>query len=779
MKVTLDDIEPGDTVIAVLGAVGSGKSTFINAATESDVGGAPNDSFGEVQVSKCLISGTSTVFLEVPSCEELGKFLVFVSKWLEKASEMNLKISGVIYVHSINNINYALDSLPFLDSLDASCASSFRSIVLVTSMWGTGTNDIHSQRERQLITDNWKPILDRGSTAVRFLNTSPSALYILSNILPRCRGGTPASSIDPRYIQRIDAQPEDGHYPHVSLLAALIQASSFSVFVDSGVDVWNEAVRATLAIMNTPEVRLNPSAPVIMFTKQLQTSQGHRRLFCYIASYAAELLFAISEQVKAGMPYAEVADTVYNLNQRLLPLRKGPLPVRARRWPRSPQLALLKDCKLHIEATRQFFEEATLLGLQGVIDRIEARLAGRSLNEYEPSLTESQFSSLESFTSEYSRASVPHQDDGRSIPDLQHADRFLEVKYMAQTKGTLERLEALAISARLSIPFQSGPQTEGSIPQKMTVLQAHGFDRIAHLQQSINRVESFVKVGLANCAAAREPGSPKDTMSVVAPITAELASSNLRSSEKPPYPALPKLVFDARLLSHSSKNSPATPIRRKPNHTKIDQGSSRGSPVMHVDCTAYSPSLRTSFLKEDVSPLIQRQFIPSFSSLAPFIPEDSFTPTPTRWNPNLPPVDATLVNTSNPSLTSYTSQSHSNSITTHDKSEKLDVPRPFPSLGTPVSTSASDLVVNDANQPHIRTTPDGGSSPFSSLIGLYVDQLAETKEHFWHSCRETATVTIYVNQLLLVEGDHFHGAINGSSSVGGLGNVYYGMCHLR
>lgn len=45
---------------------------------------------------------------------------------------------------------------------------------------------------------------------------------------------------------------------------------------------------------------------------------------------------------------------------------------------------------------------------------------------------------------------------------------------MAQTKGTLERLEALVISARLSIPFQLGPQTEGSMPHKMTVLQAHG-----------------------------------------------------------------------------------------------------------------------------------------------------------------------------------------------------------------------------------------------------------------------------------------------------------------
>lgn len=72
-------------------------------------------------------------------------------------------------------------------------------------------------------------------------------------------------------------------------------------------------------------------------------------------------------------------------------------------------------------------QETTLLRLQGVIDRIEARLAGRSLNEYEPSLTESQFSSLESFTSEYSRASVSRQDDARCMPDLQHADRFLEV----------------------------------------------------------------------------------------------------------------------------------------------------------------------------------------------------------------------------------------------------------------------------------------------------------------------------------------------------------------
>ncbi|KAF9496870.1 hypothetical protein BDN71DRAFT_668256 [Pleurotus eryngii] len=344
---------------------------FINAATESD--GAPKDGYEEVQVSKCLVSGTPTVFLEVPSSEELGNLLVFVLKWLEKAAEMNLKIAGVIYVHSINNINYALDSLPFFATLNTGCASIFRCIVLVTSMWGTGTSDVHSRRERQLITDHWKPILDRGSTAVRFLNTRPSALHILSNILPCYRGGTPASSIGLRPSQRIGTQPENGHYPHVSLLAALIHASSLSALAGSGVDVWKETIRAALAIVNTPEI-----------------SQGHGHLFCYIASYSAELLFAISEQVKAGLP-------------RLLPLTKGTLPARAGRWPRSPQLALLRDCKLRIEATHQFFEETTLSGLQGIINRIEARLAGRSSNEYEPSLTESQFSSLENFTSEYSR----------------------------------------------------------------------------------------------------------------------------------------------------------------------------------------------------------------------------------------------------------------------------------------------------------------------------------------------------------------------------------------
>lgn len=84
----------------------------------------------------------------------------------------------------------------------------------------------------------------------------------------------------------------------------------------------------------------------------------------------------------------------------------------------------------------------------------------------------------------------------------------------------------------------------------------------------------------------------------------------------------------------------------------------------------------------------------------------------------------------------------------------------------------------NTNQANRRTTSGGGSSSFSSLFGLYVDQLVETKEHVWFSSREAALVSINVNSLLIVEGDHFHGAINGSNSVGGLGNVYHGMCHL-
>ncbi|KAL4263356.1 hypothetical protein AB1N83_005003 [Pleurotus pulmonarius] len=749
MKLTLDDIEPGDTVVAVLGTVESGKSTFINAATGSGIGGALEIGYGEVQVSKCLISGTSIVLLEVPSSEDLGKFLVFLSKWLEKASEMDLKIAGVIYIHSINNIIHALDSLPFLGSLDAGCASSFQSIVLVTSMWGTGTNNVHSQRECQLITEHWKPFLDRGSTAVRFLNTTHSALSILSNLLP-CNRGTPPTGCS----QRIDAQPENGHYPHVSLLAALLCASSFSSFGGSGVDVWKEAVRATLTIMNPPA-----------------TYQGHRYLFLYIASFAAELLFAISVQVEEGLSYLEVADTVYYLNQqltRLLPLTpKGALPSRSRRRPHSPQLALLKDCKLHIEATRQFFEETTLFGLQGVIDRIEARISGRSSNEYEPSLAESQYSSLESYTSQYSRGSVLHQDGAQWMSNLQRADRFLEIRYMAQTKGALERLEILVTSSRLSIPH-SGPQAEGNTPLKTTVVQAgsvslHGLNRIVHLQQSIARVESLVKVGLANCATVPLAPRPlKETVSDIAPITVEPLPSNIRS-EKPPYP---KLVFDARLLSHSPKNSPATPTHWKPNSTYVDKGSTRASPVIQFDCATYPSSLMTSFLEENG----QREFKPSFSSLAPFIPEDTFTATPTRC---LSAGDATSINKSNASLTSDTSL-RSNSISTHNNSNIFDIPRPFPIPGTPASTPYPVDNDDNVNQSPRRTTSNGTSSYLSSLIGLYVDQLPETKADVWLSNRETATVTIYVNQLFRVEGDHFHGAINGSNSVGGLGNVYHG-----
>ncbi|KAF4582715.1 hypothetical protein EYR40_002639 [Pleurotus pulmonarius] len=606
--------------------------TFINAATGSGIGGALEIGYGEVQVSKCLISGTSIVLLEVPSSEDLGKFLVFLSKWLEKASEMDLKIAGVIYIHSINNIIHALDSLPFLGSLDAGCASSFQSIVLVTSMWGTGTNNVHSQRECQLITEHWKPFLDRGSTAVRFLNTTHSALSILSNLLP-CNRGTPPTGCS----QRIDAQPENGHYPHVSLLAALLCASSFSSFGGSGVDVWKEAVRATLTIMNPPA-----------------TYQGHRYLFLYIASFAAELLFAISVQVEEGLSYLEVADTVYYLNQ-----------------------------------------------------------------------------------------------------------------YMAQTKGALERLEILVTSSRLSIPH-SGPQAEGNTPLKTTVVQAgsvslHGLNRIVHLQQSIARVESLVKVGLANCATVPLAPRPlKETVSDIAPITVEPLPSNIRS-EKPPYP---KLVFDARLLSHSPKNSPATPTHWKPNSTYVDKGSTRASPVIQFDCATYPSSLMTSFLEENG----QREFKPSFSSLAPFIPEDTFTATPTRC---LSAGDATSINKSNASLTSDTSL-RSNSISTHNNSNIFDIPRPFPIPGTPASTPYPVDNDDNVNQSPRRTTSNGTSSYLSSLIGLYVDQLPETKADVWLSNRETATVTIYVNQLFRVEGDHFHGAINGSNSVGGLGNVYHG-----
>lgn len=64
------------------------------------------------------------------------------------------------------------------------CGSkSLRNVVIVTTMWDTVSEELGAQRERELMTDTFKALLDEGAEMKRFNNGITSAREIISYIL--------------------------------------------------------------------------------------------------------------------------------------------------------------------------------------------------------------------------------------------------------------------------------------------------------------------------------------------------------------------------------------------------------------------------------------------------------------------------------------------------------------------------------------------------------------------------------------------------------------------
>jgi len=61
--------------------------------------------------------------------------------------------------------------------------SSLKNVILVTNMWGEVSEDVGEARERELTTNFFKPVLDKGAQLARHHNTTQSAYDIIRCIM--------------------------------------------------------------------------------------------------------------------------------------------------------------------------------------------------------------------------------------------------------------------------------------------------------------------------------------------------------------------------------------------------------------------------------------------------------------------------------------------------------------------------------------------------------------------------------------------------------------------
>ncbi|KAI0342626.1 P-loop containing nucleoside triphosphate hydrolase protein [Trametopsis cervina] len=182
-----------DVFIAVMGATGSGKSSFINLMSGSSlsVGEGLRSCTSRIELGKTFeLDGSRVTLVDTPGFDDTTvsdtEILKMISAYLSSSYQGGIKLSGVIYMHRISDIRIGGISRRNFGMFRKLCGDdSLKNVVIVTNMWGEVSREKGVAREEELKTDEllFKPVLAKGATMLRNYNTVQSARLILRQLL--------------------------------------------------------------------------------------------------------------------------------------------------------------------------------------------------------------------------------------------------------------------------------------------------------------------------------------------------------------------------------------------------------------------------------------------------------------------------------------------------------------------------------------------------------------------------------------------------------------------
>ncbi|KAH7400674.1 P-loop containing nucleoside triphosphate hydrolase protein [Phaeosphaeria sp. MPI-PUGE-AT-0046c] len=185
----------GDTVIAVMGVTGVGKSTFINHFSDEQtvIGHGLEACTGKVEVYPSTLPNKTKLFLvDTPGFDDTYRsdtdILKEIANWLSTAYEDKIKLAGIVYLHRIEDVRLGGAGMRNLRMFKALCGdNSLASVVLATTRWRNVDPDEGLLREQQLCSSPkmWKRMIDYGSKVMRQDRDEDSAYEILQYLLQR------------------------------------------------------------------------------------------------------------------------------------------------------------------------------------------------------------------------------------------------------------------------------------------------------------------------------------------------------------------------------------------------------------------------------------------------------------------------------------------------------------------------------------------------------------------------------------------------------------------
>ncbi|KAG2342299.1 hypothetical protein BDR05DRAFT_976483 [Suillus weaverae] len=168
-----------------MGVTGSGKSTFINIASGSNlpVSRSLESCTREVQTSRpFVVNGRVVTLIDTPGFDDTTRsdtdVLSMIAAYLSNAYEHGSKLAGVIYMHRISDYRMGGKSKGNFKIFRELCGeSSLKNILIVTNMWSEVKPEIGEAREVELASKDkfFKPLLEKGARMLRHDGTLESA----------------------------------------------------------------------------------------------------------------------------------------------------------------------------------------------------------------------------------------------------------------------------------------------------------------------------------------------------------------------------------------------------------------------------------------------------------------------------------------------------------------------------------------------------------------------------------------------------------------------------
>ncbi|KAI5989619.1 P-loop containing nucleoside triphosphate hydrolase protein [Pisolithus orientalis] len=189
-------IDPNTTVyVVVMGPTGSGKTTFINLASGSELrtGSGLESCTNEVQTSLPFkVGGKQVVVLDTPGFDDTTMtdtdVLKIISAYLVAMNKQGARLVGVIYMQRISDLKIGGSARRDLRMFQELCGEeAYENVIVVTNMWGTVSEEDGIAREGELASKDifYKPILDRKGRMMRHDNTQKSAHRILEELVQK------------------------------------------------------------------------------------------------------------------------------------------------------------------------------------------------------------------------------------------------------------------------------------------------------------------------------------------------------------------------------------------------------------------------------------------------------------------------------------------------------------------------------------------------------------------------------------------------------------------